>query len=138
MSAECIPLTIVVPTHETSHISHDGNLVLTYEVYRANDRRQWIDSDENQAHGAKLIVSDSFNFVFQRGKTPLLQQLIKRARECFDPTVLDKTWVMETKPSGHKGYVTATIRQHAQPDFGDPILEFDDRGTNWLKTHFYS
>lgn len=138
MSLNTTPINVTVPSLETSFINHDGELVLTYQVTRKKDGREWIDSDENRAHGALLTVSDSFNFVFQPGKTPLLQQLIERARVCFDPVVLEKDWIMETRPSGQKGYVNATITQHAPPNFGDPILQFDDRGTNWLKTHFYS
>ncbi len=138
MSNNPIPLQISIPPQETAFINHDGELVLTYQVTRKKDGREWIDSDENRAHQANLVVCDSFNFVFKRGKTPLLQQLIERARACFDPVVLEKDWIMETRPSGQKGYVNATITQHVTPNFGDPILQFDDRGTNWLKTYFYS
>jgi hypothetical protein len=138
MTDNITPLQISIPPRETSFINQDGELVLTYRVVRMKDGREWIDLDENRAYEAWLTVSDSFNFVFKPRKTPLLQQLIERARACFDPVVLEKEWVMETKPSGHKDYVIATIRQHTPPNFGDPILQFGDGGANWLRTYFYS
>ncbi|MBY0538563.1 hypothetical protein K2P47_04175 [Patescibacteria group bacterium] len=138
MSDNTIPLQISIPPRETAFINHDGALVLTYRVARKTDGREWIDLDSNRVHEANLTVCDTFNFVFNPGKTPLLQQLIKRARECFDPAVLEKEWVMETKPSGQKGYVNATIAQHVPSNFGDPVLRFADEGTHWLETYFYS
>ncbi len=138
MSGNAIPLKISIPPHETAFINRAGELILTYRVTRKKDGREWIDFEENRAHQANLTVGKSFNFVFKPGKTPLVQQLIKRARACFDEVVLEKEWVMMTKSSGQTGYVNATITQQSQPNFGDPILQFDDEGTNWLKTYFYS
>jgi len=138
MSRNTTPLQVKVPPRETALINPKGELVLTYKVTREKDGREWRDLDENRAHEAILTVSGSFDFVFETGRAPLLTQLIVRARECFDPAVLSKAWVMETKPSGRKGYVNAAICQNEQPNFGDPFLQFDDDRADWLETYFYS
>ncbi len=130
-----IPITILQPAKETSYINHDGDLVLTYDVFRSRDHSPWIDLDEGVAFGTTYMVTSKLRFNFVPGGDSLLSQLIATARTIHNPLILGQSWEMRTEPSGTRSFIRAFICQVGKPKDANPQLRFCEN-TLWREDCF--